>query len=186
MKRMLLTRPLTALAVVAAATLAGAQIARLDLPQMVANTDGAVAGRITHQRVIRIDHEKDGPEHYFTTLTIQGRSLVTGQNETVDVTFRGGFIDAQHGVYNSEAPSADDTRIGNHVVAFYKWTPNMGADLAGNALYAAHGGLYRVIENRRGNMVVLGRGEGYALSSHVELESLGHQVATLARGPQPK
>jgi len=186
MKRMLLTRPLTALAVVAAATLAGAQIERLDLPQMVSKTDGAVAGRITHSQVIRIDHEKDGPEHYFTTLTIQGRSLVTGQNETVDVTFAGGFTDAQHGVYNSEAPSADDTRLGNHVVAFYKWVPNMGADLAANALYAAHGGLYRVIENRRGNMVVLGRGEGYALSDNVELESLGQQVAALARGPQPK
>ena len=40
-------------------------------------------------------------------------------------------------MHNSEAPSADDVRIGNRVVAFYKWIDNMGGDLAGNALYAS-------------------------------------------------
>lgn len=178
--------PCTAIAVVAAAMLAvsefaAAQIERLDLGQMVSKADNAVIGTITSKEVIRIDHPKDGPELYFTSLTIAGRSLNTGESLTVDVTFTGGFTDDVHGVYNSEAPSADDTRIGNKVVAFYKWTPNMGGDLAANALYAAHGGLYRVIENRRGTAIVQGRGDGYAVSTNVELAGLGQQVAALAK-----
>ena len=45
-----------------------------------------------------------------------------------DVTFQGGFIDEEHGVYNSEAPVADDVKIGNRVVAFYKWSATVAAE----------------------------------------------------------
>lgn len=187
MKRNVFTRPLTAAAVVVATTIAAAQIERLDLTQMVSKADNAVIGKITNQEVIRIAQQQDEPEHYFTTLTIEGRSLETGQSLTVDVTFAGGFIDAQHGVYSSEAPSADDTRVGNQVVAFYKWVPNIGGNLAANSLYAAHGGLYRTFQNpKTGKTVVQGRGDGYALPNNVELEALGQQIAALAHGPQPK
>ena len=141
------------------AALGTAQIERLDLPTMLQKADDAVFGTITHSEVIRIDHPIDGPELYYTHITVEGRSLSTGENESRVITFHGGFIDGENGVYNSESPSADDVRIGSEVVAFYAWTENMGGDLAANAMYAGHGGVYRTIKGRQGT-VVLGRGEG--------------------------
>ena len=178
-----LALPLTAAAVLVAAALGTAQIERLDLNQMVSKADNAVFGTITNKEVIRIDHPKDGPELYFTTLTVEGHSLRNNEPLTVDVTFAGGFIDNEHGVHNSEAPSADDVRVGNRVVAFYKWVDNMGGDLAGNALYAAHGGLFRTFEGRRGT-IVQGRGEGYAVSTNVELAALNQQIVTIVNTPK--
>lgn len=180
-----LALPLTAAALLVAATLGTAQIERLDLNQMVSKADNAVFGTIVNKEVIRIDHPTDGPELYFTTLTIEGRSLRNDESLTVDVTFAGGFVDREHGVNNSEAPSADDTRVGNRVVAFYKWLPNMGGHLAGNSLYAAHGGLFRTFENR-GRTVVQGRGEGYAVPTNVEFTKLKSDVVAIVQAPPPQ
>jgi len=180
-----LALPLTAAAVLVAATLGTAQIERLDLSQMVSRTDNAVFGTIVDKQVIRIDHPTDGPELYFTILTIEGRSLRSDENLTVDVTFGGGFVDADHGVDNSEAPSADDTRVGNRVVAFYKWSPDLGGGLAGNWLYAAHGGLFRTFE-APGGTVVLGRGEGYAVTTNVAYTNLKDNVVAIVQNPPPK
>ena len=171
---------LSAAALFAATTLGTAQIERLDLAQMVAKTDGAVYGTITGKEVIRIDHPVDGPELYYTTLTIEGVSVRTNQALTQKVTFPGGFTADGHGVFNSEAPSADDTRIGNKVVAFYKWSDNMGGDLSGYALYASHGGLFRTFSARSG-AVVQGRGEGYAIPSNTTLADLRQQVNQLPK-----
>jgi hypothetical protein len=171
---------LSVTALLAAGSLASAQIERLDLAQMVAKTDNSLVGTIVGKEVIRIDHPIDGPELYFTTLTVQGNSLIDGKELTVDVTFPGGFIDAEHGVYNSEAPSADDIKTGNRVVAFYKWSPNMGGDLAANALYASHGGIYRTFDNRK-DVVIQGRGEGYAISANVTLTQLKQDVQRLKK-----
>jgi hypothetical protein len=183
MRTSTLALPLTAAALLVAATLGTAQIERLDLSQMVSKADNAVFGTIVNKEVIRIDHPTDGAELYFTTLTVEGQSLRTGENLTVDVVFSGGFVDADHGVNNSEAPSADDTRIGNRVVAFYKWSTNLGGQLAGNGLYAAHGGLFRTFENR-GRTVVQGRGEGYAVPENVEYTKLKSDVSTLVNTPK--
>jgi len=183
MRTSTLALPLTAAALLVAATLGTAQIERLDLSQMVSKADNAVFGTIVNKEVIRIDHPADGAELYFTTLTVEGQSLKTGENLTVDVVFSGGFVDADHGVNNSEAPSADDTRIGNRVVAFYKWSTNLGGQLAGNGLYAAHGGLFRTFENR-GRTVVQGRGEGYAVPANVEYTKLKSDVTTLVNTPK--
>jgi hypothetical protein len=161
-----------------AAGLAGAQIERLDLAQMVARTDNAIHGRIVAQEVVRIDHPVDGEGLYFTHLTIEGTSLVDGQPLSVTVTFPGGFVSPEEGVHNSEAPSADETRVGTDVVAFYKWVDNMGGDLAANALYASHGGIYRVAATRNGP-VALGKGDGYALASNLRVSDLRTQVAKL-------
>jgi len=165
-------------AVVLVASLAGAQIERLDLAQMVARTDNAVHGQILAQEVVRIDHPVDGEGLFFTHLTVEGTSLVDGQPLTVQVTFPGGFVSPGEGVYNSEAPSADETRVGNEIVAFYKWSDNLGGGLAGNALYASHGGIYRVAATRRGP-VALGKGDGYALSSNVRVTELRTRIAKL-------
>jgi hypothetical protein len=150
---------------------------------MVEKADNAVFGTIVNKQVIRINHPVDGPELYFTTLTIEGQSLRDDKALTVDVTFAGGFIDEEHGVNNSEAPSADDTRIGNSVVAFYKWSDNLGGQLAGNGLYASHGGLYRTFESR-GRTVVQGRGEGYAIEQNVEHSALKSQVGSIVKAPK--
>lgn len=156
-----------------------AAIERLDLGQMVTRSDNAVIGTIVDRHVIRIDHPKDGPQLYYTSLTISGRSLRDDQPVTVDVWFGGGFVNEKDGVFNSEAPSADDQRIGNQIVAFYKFEPNMGGDLSGNALMCWHGGLYRTFENRVGQMVVQGRGDGYAIESNVTLNDLTAKVKSI-------
>ena len=172
------------LAVVAAlslaATAAWAQIERLDLAQMVAKTDNCVIGKITAREVIRVDHPIDGPKLYFTHLMIEGRSLYTGNPISVPVTFAGGFITPDNGVWNSEAPKADDVKIGNEVVVFYKWIDNMGGDVAANAIYAAHGGLYRVSNGRNGK-VVFGQGDGYAISNNVAVADLESSIKALRK-----
>ena len=155
-----------------------AQIERLTLDQMVSKTDNAMYAEIVGQHVFRIDHPIDGPELYFTTLTLDGYSLVDGTPMTVEVTYPGGFISETEGVYNSEAPSDDDVRLGNRVVAFYKWLDNLGGDVAANGLYASHGGLYRVIDGPSG-AVVLGRGEGYAVDTNRKLASLDQAITTI-------
>jgi hypothetical protein len=155
-----------------------AQIERLDLPSMVAKTDNTVFAEIVAKRVIRVDDPIDGPELYYTVLTLDGTSLRNGQAVRVDVTFSGGFIDDKQGVHNSEAPSADDVKVGNRVVAFYKWSNNMGGQVRGNALYASHGGLYRTSEGPKGRMV-LGRGDGYAVNKNLALADLETAVRSL-------
>jgi hypothetical protein len=161
-----------------AASFGWAQIERLDLAHMVARTDNAVLGKIVGKEVIRVDSPLDGPELYFTHLLVEGRSLYSGNQISVPVTFAGGFVRPGEGVWNSEAPTADDTQLGNQVVVFYKWTDNMGGDVAANALYAAHGGLYRVIEGRK-EQIVLGRGDGYAIDKNITVTDLGAAIAKL-------
>lgn len=173
----------SALAVVALAALGTAQILRLDLSQMIARTTDTVRGKIAARHVIRIDHPVDGPELYFTTLTIEGRSLETGKPLTVDVSFAGGFVDEEHGSFNSEAPSADDTRVGNDVVCFFQKNANLGGGFACNEILTWHGGLYRTFE-RKGDTIVQGRGEGYAVPANVRLEELTKQIATLAKSKE--
>lgn len=171
-------KPILALAAFAAAATAAvhvAQIERLTLDEMVAKTDDSVLAEIAAKRVFRVDHPIDGPELYFTTLTLQGESLETGQPITVDVTFPGGFLDEENGVHNSEAPSDDDTTIGNVVVAFYRWSDNMGGGVAANALYASHGGIFRTVAGPTGT-VVLGRGEGYAIAANKSVSALGDSI----------
>jgi hypothetical protein len=170
---------LPVLALAAAGTVGLAQIERLTLDQMVQKTDNAVTGTIVKSKVFRVDHPIDGPELYYTTLTIRGRSLVDAKPLEVDVTFPGGFISETEGVWNSEAPTADEIKVGNRVVAFFGWTNNMGGDVAANALWASHGGLYRVARSRKGD-VVLGKGLGYAISSNVQMDRLDSDITQLA------
>jgi hypothetical protein len=165
-------------ALCAVVTLGTAQIERLSLDQMVAKTDNSLVGKITKKVVTVRDHAVDGPELYFTHLTIEGTSLVDGSKKSVVVTFPGGFIDDENGVWNSEAPSDADSKIGTEVVAFYKWSDNMGGDVEGNALYASHGGLFRTIQGRKGT-VVQGRGEGYAIANNIKLSSLDTQITAI-------
>lgn len=173
------------IALASAAVVGTAQIERLDLNQMVRRSDDGIVGTITGRNVIRIDHPVDGPELYFTSLTIEGRSLSTDEPRTVDVWFGGGFVSPTEGVFNSEAPSMDDQKIGNKVVAFFRHEENMGGDLSGNALMTWHGGLYRTFESRR-TTFVQGRGDGYAIPTNVRLADLDSQVKSLAEAKRVK
>jgi hypothetical protein len=56
----------------------------------------------------------------------------------------------------------------------------MGGDFAGNVIYTWHGGIYRTFE-RRGDTVVQGRGDGYAIQSNVMLPDLQAQIAKIAK-----
>ncbi len=171
--------PILGLGLALGSALGTAQIERLTLEQMVLKTDDVVFAEILAKEVIRIDHPVDGPELYFTHLTLQGESLRTGEATTVTVTYPGGFLNDTDGVWNSEAPSVDDVKVGNRVVAFEKHLDNAGGGLACNFLYASHGGLYRTVEGPSGT-IVLGRGDGYAVDRNVRLEDLGEAVLTIA------
>ena len=179
MKKTLTAFVLGGAALSAVAVLGTASIERLDLNQMVQRSDDAVVGTIVARNVIRIDHPVDGPELYFTSITVEGRSLTTNQPTSVDMWFGGGFVNETDGVFNSEAPSMDDQKVGNQVVAFYKFEENMGGDLSGNALMCWHGGLYRTFESRNAT-IVQGRGDGFAIGQNVRLDALDQQVKTLA------
>ena len=171
---------LPVLALAAASAVGVAQIERLTLDQMVQKTDDAIVGTIIKSKVFRVDHPIDGPELYFTTLTVHGNSMTDGKSKEVEVTFAGGFVSETEGVWNSEAPSADEIKIGNRVVAFHKWLDNMGGDVSAHVLYASHGGLFRVVSTRKGE-VVLGKGAGYAISGNFELEQLDAEITKLAK-----
>jgi hypothetical protein len=150
---------------------ASASIQRLTLRQMVEKTDGAIFGVIASRSVSVVPMDDGSEELYFTTLTIQGRSLYDGQELSVSVSYPGGILDGERGVWNAEAPSEDDVAIGNQVVAFWQWNDNLGGGFACNELYAAHGGIYRTFDAKKGR-IVQGRGEGYAVSANRLLTDL--------------
>ena len=156
-----------------------AQVKSFTLAEMVRTADQSIHGEIVASSAFRAVAPA-GDVHYYTRLTIQGRTLAEARPVTVDVILRGGFVDETEGVFNSEAPAADEVRIGKRVVAFYRWSDDLGGGVPGNALVAAHGGLDRVAEGPRG-AAVLGRGEGYAIRANLRIEELESAVRLLRR-----
>ena len=169
----------SALTLVLGPGLCWASIENLTLPQMVQRIDNAIYGEILSKRVETVALPDGSGEMFFTTLTIKGTSLLNNAASTIEISYPGGFLDEEHGVYNSEEPSADDVRIGNRVVAFYKWSPDMGGGFASNALYASHGGLFRTFVSRKGQTIVQGRGPGYAVATNQLLSGLEKQAQEL-------
>jgi hypothetical protein len=167
----------TVLGFAVAGALGLAQIKSLTLREIVDESDGAVYGQIVSSVVSKKVDAQHG-ELYFTTITIEGQRLTDGATTSVPVTFYGGFLNEEEGCWNSEAPAAEEVKVGNQIVAFYRWTDDMGGGMAANALYMAHGGLYRTLEGPSGAMV-LGRGEGYAIDKNVRLTSLDTAVRKL-------
>ncbi len=159
---------------------AEAQIKGFTLEELMRTADRAVHGEIVATRTFRAGGSAPGEALYYTTITLEGRALGDARPVTVDVTFRGGFVSETEGVFNSEAPAADDVKLGRRVVAFYRWSDDLGGGVPANALVAAHGGLYRVVEGPRG-AAVLGRGEGYAIRANVRVSELDVAVQRLAR-----
>lgn len=175
-------RPFNILTLVAltsiAASSAWAQIRALTLPEMIERSDHAVDGEIVASRVARIRVAGEEEFFYYTTLTIEGQWLGEGTDVTVDVSFPGGFVSEEEGVWNSESPTSDEVAVGNRIVAFYTWHAGIGGVHEANWLHANHGGLYRTVDGPKG-AVVLGRGEGYAVSRNRTLSDLGAAVARI-------
>ena len=161
--------PLVALALSAAA---GASIERLNLRQMIGKADAGIVGEITAHEVIAVPLDRDGEEMTFTRLMVKGHDLVSGKPVSVQFSYPGGVLPGRRGGYNSEAPSQDDVKVGNRVVAFYKWSDNMGGGYASNALYASHGGLFRTFKDKKDRVIVQGRGTGFAVSKNIRLQDL--------------
>ncbi|HET6202658.1 MAG TPA: hypothetical protein VFI25_07630 [Planctomycetota bacterium] len=150
-----------------------AAIERLDLRLMVEKADGAVVGRI--ESVTSTFHElPDAGEHVFTHVRVVGNDFFTGAPADVTVSFIGG----RHGdfeKYCAEQPSSAELRLGNRVLAFYKWTPGMGGGEGMNGLYASHGGIFTVLPGPKGD-VVLGKGDGYAVAANTAFLTLQAQA----------
>ena len=158
-----------------------AQIRSANLSEMLTELNAnAVYGEITASKVIRVDDPIDGPELYFTTITVEGRSLGDATPITIDVTFAGGFINETEGVYNSEAPAAEAVKIGKRVVAFHKWQDNIGGGLAANALVCGHGGVFQTADGPKGT-VVLGRGQGFAIPQNLKVGELDSAVTKIRK-----
>ncbi len=174
------TLALAALALGTAASLGPAQIKELTLPEMVAEADGAVYGEIVASQVFRRPSPEEEMVYYFTTVTIEGRTLGDGTATTIDVTWNGGFLDAENGYSNSEAPIPDDVKIGNRVIAFYDWVDNLGGGVSANTLVALHGGLYRTTDGGK-QPVALGRGAGYCIDKNIAVQDLETAVSRLQR-----
>ena len=154
-----------------------AQVKAMDLTEMVTVCDHAVYGQIVSKQVRRIDasEKTQGRDLYYTTLTIAGRSLEDGTAVQVDVSYPGGFVSEEEGYWHSESPGDDETKIGSHIVAFYKWMPAMGGAHTTNWLYANHGGIYQSVQGPKGALV-LGRGPGYAVKKNLQVTDLEKSV----------
>jgi hypothetical protein len=164
---------LAGLALALGGAIGQAQIKRLSLAEMTTETDNAVLGTVVASHVIDLGNEIDGFGLYYTVFTLEGESLYTGRKTTVDVVTRGGWIDRDAGIgcWDSEAPQAEEIAIGKKVVAYYKWVDNIGRGVGANILYASHGSLFRTAKSP-GGLVVLGRGEGYAIDKNMKVSSL--------------
>lgn len=160
-----------------------AEIETLDLPLMVGRADEAVFAEVLSRRTLTTTDERHGTLH-FTALLLEGRSLTDGTQVLVEVV-HGGSLDPEtgEGVVDSEAPRPDEVRTGSKVVAFYKWVSDLGDGRGANRLYAGHGGVYRTAA-AAGDVVVLGRGAGYAVSANERLSELEGRIRSLAVAKQ--
>lgn len=160
-----------ALACVAAATtFVQASIESFTLETMLARVDNAVVGKIVDRHVFKATDPDDGTM-YFTTITVEGNSLIDGKPMTLPVTYYGGWINEDEGSTTSVTPEPSETALGKQVVAFYIENDEMGYGVGGNQLFAMHGGLFQVVQ-RRSKVLALGKGTGFAIDANVEMTKL--------------
>jgi len=153
----------------------GAAVVRYDLPKIVKETEGAVAGTILEVTTSERAGEGWGP-WTFTHVRIAGENLYTGESEEVVVSFLGGTFEGRT-TRVPEAPSPADLRIGRRVVAFHVFSPTMGGT-GMTSLVGSHAGLFRLEGGPRGE-IALGRGEGYAIERSRTLADLRSDIAEI-------
>lgn len=136
-----------------------ASIVPLDLRGMLELADSAVFGEIVEKRTWRGPLEGFAEDPEFTTLVVRGADWFDGSAATREVTYLGSDSSPV-----SEMPAESETRVGTRAVVFSK---SVGAPWGGRtglrSLVAAQGGVFRVEEGPRGD-VVLGKGPGFAVS----------------------
>jgi len=140
----------------------------LTLPQMVAKTDAAVVGTVVDVHTVRWQPEDDD-RMIYTVVTVEGEDLYTGQRRTLEAAFLGGVHQGDAMLVTS-MPAPSEYRIGNEVLVFSAPVEGWGPDVE-RCMYAAMGGIFRTIDTRRGP-VVLGKGEGAAVSRNTRLADL--------------
>lgn len=146
-----------------------AAIKSVSFEEMCLYADQCVAGTIVNKVVREIDTGEHGIKIH-TWMTIEGENLESGRKVSIDVMHRGGILDAERGIgqFSSEAPSAQDTELGSRVVVFTKFADDIGGGVSSNLLAASHGGLFRTLDGPSG-LVVLGRGDGYAIPHNTKI-----------------
>ena len=173
---------LAALLAIVLAVPAQTAIEALTLRQMLGYADDGIVGTVVDRHVFHVDHAVDGTM-YFTTITVEGASLLTGEKQTRGITFYGGIDDQGEGWVTTVTPSSRDTALGRKVVAFYAKTQAMGYGVAGNALIAAHGGLFQTAK-RGTKELVLGRGRGFAIEDNTTVPALRSQARAIRDSQQ--
>ncbi len=148
-------------------------IEELDLAQMVAKTDAAVNGTITNVRTVRYTPPGDD-RLIYTLVTVAGTDLYTGQARTLEAAFVGGTHEGDSMMVTS-MPAPSEYRVGNSVILFSAPVEGWGPDVE-RCVYAAMGGIFREIAGKKG-AVILGKGEGFAVSQNVRLADLQTSIA---------
>ena len=156
------------------APVALAAIEPLDLRKMLQRADSAVLGKIVQRTTWTHEDPTLGPME-FTTITVKGEDLITGNTGSKQVTYTGSQARP-----NSEMPAESETREGNTVLVFSSRGKGFGMPQELSWMVAAHGGVFRVEAGPKGD-VVIGRGEGYAVEGNLLTGDLRQRITkTLA------
>lgn len=150
-------------------------IEELDLAKMISRTDSAVQGTITDVRTTAYTPE-DGVQLIYTILTVEGKDLYSGQQTSVEAAFLGGTHKGESMTVTS-MPAPADYRLGNDVVVFRGAVEGWGPEID-HCVYAAMGGIFRTVDTKNG-VVVLGKGEGFAVEGNVRVSSLNTSISAL-------
>ncbi len=158
---------------------AHACIEALDLNRMVQRADTAVHGTITNVRSVAYTPPGDD-RLIYTLITVEGEDLYTGEARTLEAAFLGGTWQGESMTVTC-MPAPSEYRLGNDVVVFSAPVEGWGPEID-RCVYAAMGGIFRVIPSRKGE-VVLGKGEGFAIEQNQTLDQLrqGIRVALAAK-----
>jgi len=135
--------------------------------------DGALLGKIVQNRIFRIER-KGADEAYFTTIRVEGKRFgsATGRCPVcLDITFRGGSIHSDRGVFAANTPASSEVREGVRALFFHRWTADLGAGIKGVELLGRRAGLF-LIRGSQHRAWVRGRGAGFAVPRDLPLAEL--------------
>lgn len=138
---------------------------------MLERADSAVIGSVIEKRVWHGPLQGFDAEPEFTTLIVRGDDLIAGGQVDREITYLGSESRPV-----SDMPAESETRVGTRVVAFSKSVGAWGGRASQRSLIAAQGGVFRVEAGPKGD-VVMGKGEGFAVSETVFASELRTRVA---------
>ncbi len=161
---------LVALAIIAVPLHAG--IKAMNLAQLMEITTDTIHAQVVERSV----HSKtiDGEEVVYTKLTVIGESMRRNEPVSMNVVYMGSHDPADNFMM-SEMPEAQDVRVGAEVVLFTDGNVEFfdGMPVVHNLANA-----FRV-ENAFGTKVVIGKGEGMAVSTNAKLSDMRTTVRDL-------